>query len=101
MGSADADVVHCAVDSQGHGPGFVDAGVTDPVVGVGVPVDAVLNCCLAEGGLHDGGGDHPVCGHVKGVAGAVVEPGDDLDAFGVGLDVGQWIVGEIRLPGAG
>ena len=36
VGSADADVVQFAVDAQRHGAGFVDAVVTDPVVGVGV-----------------------------------------------------------------
>ena len=36
VGSADADVVQSAVVAQGDGAGFVDAVVTDPVVGVGV-----------------------------------------------------------------
>lgn len=36
--------------------------------------------------------------HVQGVAGAVVEPGDDLDALGEGRGVGERVVGEVRLP---
>jgi hypothetical protein len=36
VGSADADVVESAVVTDGHGSGFVDAVVADPVVGVGV-----------------------------------------------------------------
>lgn len=36
VGSPDVDVVQSAVDPEGHGPGFVDEVVTDPVVGVGV-----------------------------------------------------------------
>ena len=36
VGSPDADVVESAVVSDGDGTGFVDAVVSDPVVGVGV-----------------------------------------------------------------
>ena len=49
----------------------------------------------AEGG-HDGGsGDGSVGGDRQGVAGVVVEPGQDLD---VGA-VGEAVVGEVGLPG--
>jgi hypothetical protein len=40
LGSADADVVHLAVDAQGDAAGVVDAVVADPVVCVGVPAGA-------------------------------------------------------------
>ena len=40
LGSADADVVHLAVDAQGDAAGVVDAVVSDPVVGVGVSAGA-------------------------------------------------------------
>ena len=36
-----------------------------------------------------------VCGDVQGVAGAVVEPGDDLHV----VAVGEPVVGEVGLPG--
>ena len=50
---------------------------------------------VAEGG-HDGGsGDGLVGGDRQGVAGVVVEPGEDLD---VGA-VGEAVVGEVGLPG--
>jgi hypothetical protein len=72
-----------------------DAGqanrVDHPVVGQGGGGDAVLTCGLAEGGRHDGGGDPAVRAHVQGVAGAVVEPADDLH-----IDSGgQSAVGEV------
>src|SRR5690554_5828521 len=49
----------------------------------------------AEGGGDDLGGDRVVGGDREGVAGVVVEPGEDLD---VGA-VGQAVVGEVGLPG--
>lgn len=36
VGSADADVAELAVHAQGHGAGFVDAVVSDAVVGFGL-----------------------------------------------------------------
>ena len=44
--------------------------------GGGIPV---LVCGFAEGGEHDRAGDPGVGGDVQGVAGVVVEPGEDLD----------------------
>ena len=73
--------------------------VDHPVVGQRGGGDAVLTCGFAEGGGHDGGGDRPVGGDVQGVAGVVVEPGDDLDAFGEPACVGEGVVGEVGLPG--
>jgi hypothetical protein len=50
---------------------------------------------FAERRRHDGSGDPGVCGDVEGVAGAVVEPADDLH-----VDAGgQSVVGEVGLPG--
>jgi hypothetical protein len=47
-----------------------------------------------------GAGDGPVCGDVQGVAGAVVEPGDDLHVVaGSAVVVGESVVGEVGLPG--
>ena len=48
----------------------------------------------AEGGEHDRAGDRVVGGYREGVAGAVVEPGQDL-AVGA---VQQPVVGEVGLP---
>jgi hypothetical protein len=59
--------------------------------------DAVLSCDFAERGEHDRGGDRPVGGHVQRVAGAVIEPGDDLDALGEGRGVGSWVVAPWRV----
>ncbi len=49
----------------------------------------------AEGGDDGGSGDGLVGGDRQGVAGVVVEPGEDLD---VG-SVGEAVVGEVGLPG--
>jgi hypothetical protein len=59
----------------------------------------VLGQGLSEGGSDDGAGDLWVCADVQGVAGAVVEPADDLHV-GAGLAVGfgQAVVGEVGLP---
>ncbi len=46
VGSSDPDVMQPAVDAERHGAGFVDAVVTDPVVGVGVP--AVARQCFGH-----------------------------------------------------
>ncbi len=51
VGSSDADVVEAAVDAQADGAAFVDAVVTDAVVGVG----AGAGCCSGSGGVGDGG----------------------------------------------
>jgi hypothetical protein len=79
-----------------------EAGQSDcvdhAVIGQGGCGNSVLTCGFAEAGGHDGGGERPVRGHVQGVAGAVVEPADDLDAPGEGAGVAQRIVGEVGLP---
>ncbi|MEI2811984.1 MAG: hypothetical protein V9F00_17895 [Nocardioides sp.] len=54
-------------------------GVDHAVVGQRGCGISVLGSGGAEGGQHDRGGDPGVGGDVEGVAGAVVEPGDDLD----------------------
>jgi hypothetical protein len=55
----------------------------------------VLGCGLAEGGLDDLGGDPQMGTDVQGVAGAVIEPADDLD-----IDAGgEPVVGEVGLLG--
>jgi hypothetical protein len=87
-------VAAAAVDVAGQAD-----GVDHAVVGEGGCGDAVLACGFAESGLHDRGGDPGVGRHVQGVAGAVVEPGDDLDALGERHCVGEWVVGEVGLPG--
>jgi hypothetical protein len=55
---------------------------------------------LTERGGHDRAGDPAVCCDVEGVAGAVVEPADDL-AVGArcAVEAGQSVVGEVGLPG--
>jgi hypothetical protein len=70
-------------------------GVDHAVVGEGGCWDAVLSCGFAEGRGHDRGRDGSVGADVECVARAVVEPGDDLDAVGVGHGVGEWVVGEV------
>ena len=54
-------------------------GVDHPVVSQGGGRDAVQGSGFPEGALDDRGGDRRVGAEVQGVAGAVVEPGDDLD----------------------
>jgi hypothetical protein len=75
-------------------------GVDHAVVGERGRGNPVLGKGFAERGEHDRGGDPGVCGDVQGVAGAVVEPGDDLDV-GAGSAVGEGepVVGEVGLPG--
>jgi hypothetical protein len=61
--------------------------------------DAVFGDRLAEAGDHQGTGDGTVDSDAQGVAGTVVEPGQDLDVgtrFGVGT--GQAVVGDVGLP---
>ena len=49
---------------------------------------------------HDRGGGPLVCGDVQGVAGAVVEPADDLDVRArSAAGTGEPVVGEVGLPG--
>ena len=50
---------------------------------------------VTELGQDNRGSDPVVGGDADGVTGAVVEPGDDLDALGVALGVSQWVVGEV------
>ena len=69
-------------------------GEDHAVVGQGGGRDAVLRAGGAEG-LQDGGaGDPGVGGDGQGVAGVVVEPGQDL---GIG-PAGERVVGEVGLP---
>ncbi|MEI2809084.1 MAG: hypothetical protein V9F00_02395 [Nocardioides sp.] len=62
----------------------------------------MLACGFGEGLEHDPSGDPGVGGDVQGVAGVVVEPGDDL---GVAARAAGWsgvveaVVGEVGLPG--
>jgi hypothetical protein len=74
-------------------------GEDHAVVGEGRGGDAVLTCGLAEGDEHGWSGDALVRADVQGVAGAVVEPREDLGSVGEGGGVGQRVVGEVRLPG--
>jgi hypothetical protein len=70
-------VDHLVVGERGGG---------DPVLGEG----------LSEGCGDDGPGDPVVGGDVQGVAGAVVEPGDDLDVrAGAAVGAGEPVVGEV------
>ena len=60
--------------------------------------DSVLGKGFAECLEHDRGGDPGA--DVQGVAGAVVEPGDDLHiGAGSAVGVGEAVVGEVGLPG--
>ncbi len=53
-----------------------------------------------ERGGDDWSGDPTVCGDVQGVAGAVVEPADDLRVHaGSAVGTGESVVGEVGLPG--
>jgi len=67
-----------------------ECGCGDPVPGKG----------FAECLDHDWGGDPGVGAHLQGVAGAVVEPADDLDVrAGSAVGMGEPVVGEVGLPG--
>jgi len=75
-------------------------GVDHAVVGERGGGDPVPGKGFAECGDHDRGGDPPVGVDVEGVAGAVVEPSDDLDLrAGSAVGVGEPVVGEVGLPG--
>ena len=75
-------------------------GVDHAVVGQRRGGNAVLACGFTERALDDRGGDPGVRADVQGVAGAVVEPGDDLDVrAGPSVGMGQSVVGEVGLPG--
>lgn len=75
-------------------------GVDHSVVGEGGVRDPVLGNGFTEGADHDRRGDAGVGADVEGVAGAVVEPADDLDAgAGAPVGAGQAVVGEVGLPG--
>ena len=55
----------------------------------------MFGVCGAERGEHDQSSDAGVRGDREGLAGVVVEPGDDLD-----IDAGgEAVVGEVGLPG--
>ena len=55
---------------------------------------------MSERCEHDECGDPVVCGDMEGVAGVVVEPGDDLAVrAGCDVGVGESVVGEVGLPG--
>jgi hypothetical protein len=74
-------------------------GVDHPVVGQGGGGEAVRRGGRGEGGDHDRGGDPLVSGDAEGVAGMVVEPGDDLGVVaGAAVGSGQAVVGEVGLP---
>jgi hypothetical protein len=70
-------------------------GADHAVVGEGGGWGAVGGDGVAEAGEDDFGGDVVVAGDGEGVAGAVVEPGEDL-GFGAG---GEAVVGDVGLPG--
>jgi hypothetical protein len=79
-----------AATSPAREPGGVHQGVVGQHGG-GI---AVLACGFGEGVRHGGAGDWLVGGDRQGVAGVVIQPGEDL-AVG---PVGQVPVGEVRLP---
>jgi len=79
------------------------AGETDridhAVIGQGGGRDAVAGKGLTEGCGDDRSGDAAVRGHRKCVAGAVVEPADDLHlSAGSAVGSGESIVGDVGLP---
>ena len=72
---------------------------TIAVVGQRGGGDAVLSNGFAEGAQHDRAGDPVVDGDREGVAGAVVEPGQDLGVgAGSAVGSGEPVVGEVGLP---
>jgi hypothetical protein len=75
-------------------------GVNHPVVGQCGRGDPVSGQRVAEGGDHDRAGDPGVRGNRQGVAGAVIEPGQDL-SLGARMvtAASEAVVGEVRLPG--
>ena len=70
-------------------------GVDHPIVSEGGGGDPMQGHGFAECCGDDGAGDGAVCGHVQGIAGAVVEPADDL-RVGAGAEP---VMGEVGLPG--
>lgn len=81
--------------SQDIGLALNPGGEHHGVVGEGGGRDAVRRNGGAEG-LDHGGATHPEPGgDVRGIAGLVVQPGEDLD---IGA-ISQPVVGEVRLPG--
>ena len=69
-------------------------GVHHGVVGQHRGGKALLSGCSSEGVHDDGAGDGSVGGNREGVAGVVIEPGEDL-AVGA---IPETPVGEVRLP---
>ena len=75
-------------------------GVDHAVVGERRRGNPVPGKGFAESGDHDRGGDPDIRVHVQGVAGAVVEPTDDLHVgAGSAVGAGESVVGEVGLPG--
>jgi hypothetical protein len=72
----------------------VAGGEHRPVVGQGGRRDPMGGNGSAEAGEHDRSGDPQVRGHSQGVAGVVVQPGQDLAVDAAG----QPVVGEVGLP---
>ena len=88
-------VLAAAAAVAGQADGVDHAVVGERGCGVSVQVSG-----LSEGGQHDRCGDPGVCGDVEGVAGVVVEPGDDLGVgAGAAVGSGESVVGEVGLPG--
>jgi hypothetical protein len=59
----------------------------------------VLSCGFTERGEHDRAGDAHMRAHSQGVAGAVVQPGQDLGVrAGSAITAGESVVGEVGLP---
>ncbi|MPM03227.1 hypothetical protein SDC9_49492 [bioreactor metagenome] len=88
-----------------HGPptaaglGREPDGIDQAVVGQRRGGVSVLVTGLTERVTHDPSGDRGMCCGVEGVAGVVVEPGDDLHiASGAPVGAGEAVVGEIGLP---
>jgi len=69
-------------------------GVDEGVVGQDRGRKPLVGARVEEGVDHDGAGDVVVGGDGEGVAGVVIEPGEDL---GVGA-IGQAPMGEVALP---
>jgi hypothetical protein len=60
----------------------------------------VLSCGFEEGGEHDRCGDPVTCGHLQGVVGMVIEPGQHLDVSArAAIGSSESVVSEVGLPG--
>ncbi len=93
--SASKAVAAALAAVAGEPDGVDHAVVGERGCGVSVQVSG-----LPEGGQHDRGGDPGSVRTVQGVAGVVVEPGDDLGVrAGGAVGVGEPVVGEVGLPG--